>query len=137
MEEIRLNKFQILEGKYLYPEDLIELIPTKHFWDRLIEREEGVLLIPTKVRVTPENIHSGKSRDGKTLHSVVIRLEYNKFRLIYMCFNPYDGGLKTVWFADKKKYRNHDTNVQTTMHQANSEQTVSDVRSESNPGNSS
>jgi hypothetical protein len=99
MEERFLTRSEVLDEGFLYPEKEITLIPTKHFWDRLEERG-SLLYFPNPVQVTRENIHSGKTRDGKTLHSVVIRLDYGS-KCIYLCFNPYDSGLKSVCFNDK------------------------------------
>lgn len=73
------------------------------------------------VRVTKDNIHSGKTDDGKQLVSVVVRLNYNRTKFIFLAFNPYDGGLKTVWFRDKSKKHESKVNDQ------DSEQAVRDT----------
>jgi len=57
------------------------------------------------VRVTKENIHSGKTEDGKTLKSVVVRLKYSPTKYIFLVFNPFDGGLKTLWFRERRHKR--------------------------------
>lgn len=98
---------------------MVKLIPTKHFISRLEERGLGLSVIPTMVRVTPSNIHSGKTEDGKVLKSVVVRLKYSDSKYIFLCFNPRDGGLKTLWFRERGSYGNRrkgDTvNVQDTQ----------------------
>jgi hypothetical protein len=96
-----LTRTQILNGTYVYPSDLIKLKPTKHFIERLEERGIGLDCIPTLVRVTKDNIHSGKTDDGKELVSVVVRLKYSTNRYVFLAFNPIDGGLKTLWFREK------------------------------------
>ena len=98
-----LTRTQLLQGNYQYPADLIKLKPTKHFIDRLEQRGIGLNCIPTMVRVTKDNIHSGKTGDGRELKSVVVRLKYSTTKYIFLCFNPFDGGLKTIWFRDKNK----------------------------------
>ncbi len=98
---MELTRKQILRGNFVYPSDLVKLYPTKHFIDRLDERGLGLDCIPTLVRVTKDNIHSGKSDDGKKLDSVVIRLVYSTSKYIFLAINPFDGGLKTLWFRDK------------------------------------
>jgi hypothetical protein len=100
MEE--LTRTQILERNLPFPSDLVKLIPTKHFLARLEERGLGLDIIPTMVRVTKDNIHSGKTEDGKTLRSVVVRLKYNATKYIFLAFNPNDGGLKTLWFRERR-----------------------------------
>jgi len=114
-----LTRTQILQGTFMYPDDLIKLIPTKHFASRLEERGLGLTIVPTMVRVTPNNIHSGKTEDGKVLKSVVVRLKYSDSKYIFLAFNPFDGGLKTLWFRERGKYGNRrkgDTaNVQDTQ----------------------
>lgn len=105
-----LTRTQLLQGTYLYPTELVKLVPTKHFVERLEQRGIGIDCIPTMVRVTKDNIHSGKTDNGKDLISVVVRLKYNSSRYIFLCFNPLDGGLKTLWFKDKK-YKQWKTKV--------------------------
>ena len=103
---IELTRTQILQGNYRYPDELVRLKPTKHFLNRLSERGIGINCIPTVVRVTRDNIHSGKTLDGINLTSVVVRLKYTYNRYIFLCYNPFDGGLKTLWF--REKVRNED-----------------------------
>jgi len=98
-----LTRTQLLKGEYIYPEDLIYLKPTKHFVERLEQRGLGLECIPTMVRVTKDNVHSAKTDNGKELRSVVVRLKYSSTRYIFLCFNPFDGSLKTLWFRDKNK----------------------------------
>lgn len=98
---MNLNRTQILNKKFFYPKGLIKLSYTKHFLDRLFERRVGIECIPTLVRITENNIHSGKTRNGKSLSSVVIRLFYKRNLDMYICFNPFDGGAKTIWFEKK------------------------------------
>lgn len=98
--QMSLTRTQILTGNYLYPKELVKLKTTKHFIDRLEERGIGVNCIPTVVRVTKDNIYCGEA-DGNELTSVVIRLNYNSSRYVFLCFNPKDGGLKTLWFKEK------------------------------------
>lgn len=100
---MELTRKQILAGNYLYPKELVKLYPTKHFTDRLEERGIGINCIPTLVRVTKDNIHSAKTEDGKQLNSVVVRLTYNSSKYIFLAFNPFDGGLKTMWFREKRR----------------------------------
>lgn len=57
--------------------------------------------IPTMVRITKDNIHSAKTEDKKHLHSVVVRIQYSSTRYLFLCYNPYDGALKSIWFTDK------------------------------------
>lgn len=102
MEE--LTRTQILMGNYHYPSDLIKLRPTKHFMNRLEERGIGLQCIPTLVRVERNNIHSGKTEDGINLKSVVVRLKYSSKYYIFLCFNPFDGALKTLWFRNRNIY---------------------------------
>lgn len=104
---MNLTRTQILNGDFKYPEGFIALKPTNHFKERLAERGIGLECMPTQVRVTKDNIHSGKTNDNKHLHSVVIRLKYNKYTNLFMCINPYDGAGKSLWFEDKKGKRRH------------------------------
>lgn len=91
-----------MNGNYLYPKELVSLKPRKHFIDRLEERGIGVNCIPTMVRITKDNIYCGEA-DGKYLTTVVVRLKYTSNRYVFLCFNPFDGALKTLWFKDKKE----------------------------------
>lgn len=98
-----LTRTQILKGNYVYPSELIKLKTTKHFVERLEQRSIGVDCIPTMVRVTKDNIYCGDA-EGKELVTVVVRLNYNSTRYVFLCFNPKDGALKTLWFKEKKKW---------------------------------
>lgn len=100
---MELTRTQILKGDYEYPDKMIMLKPTRHFLNRLEERGIGINCIPTMVRVTRNNIHSGKTEDGKRLYSVVVRLRYTSSRWVFICLNPFDGGAKTLWFQDIQK----------------------------------
>ena len=101
MEE--LTRRQLLEKKFQFPSEMIKLIPTNHFTARLEERGLGLACIPTLVRITEDNVHSGKTKDGKTLSSVVVRLEYNKRLNIFLALSPKDGALKTLSFRERRR----------------------------------
>lgn len=98
-----LTRKQILAGNYLYPTELVKLRTTKHFIDRLEERGIGVDCIPTMVRVSKDNIYCAEV-EGDQFTSVVVRLKYMPGRKLFLCFNPKDGFLKTLWFKDKTKW---------------------------------
>jgi hypothetical protein len=98
---MELTRTQILKGNFVYPDELVKLHPTKHFIERLDERGLGLDCIPTLIRVTKDNIHSAKTEDGTKLNSVVVRLVYNASKYLFIAFNPFDGGTKTLWFRDK------------------------------------
>lgn len=89
-----------MKGNYVYPSDLVKLKTTKHFVERLEQRGIGVDCIPTLVRVTKDNIYCGEA-EGDKLTSVVVRLKYGSSRYVFLCFNPVDGYLKTLWFKEK------------------------------------
>lgn len=98
---MELTRTQLMSGKYSYPNDLIKLYPTKHFMDRLDERGIGLDCIPSLVRVTKDNIHSGKTNEKDELVSVVVRLNYSSTKYVFLVINPLDGALKTLWFREK------------------------------------
>lgn len=99
---MNLSRHQILEGNYIYPTELVTLKPTKHFKERLENRGLDLECIPSVIRITKDNIHSAKTEDNKHLHSVVVRLKYNK-KYMYICYNPFDGGAKSIWFSERGK----------------------------------
>lgn len=96
-----LSRTQILKGNYNYPRNLIKLRTSKHFQERLEQRGYGIDCIPTLVRVTKDNIHSAKTDNGKDLNTVVVRLKYSSKRYLFICFNPFDGMCKTLWFKSR------------------------------------
>jgi hypothetical protein len=98
-----LTRSQILTGKYYFPREMVNLIHTNHLEERMKERGIGLNILPTKVRVSEDNIHSAKTDDGVNLNSVVVRLKYSSTKFLFLCFNPIDGAVKTVWFRDKKR----------------------------------
>lgn len=93
-----LTRTQILKGDYVYPSEMVKLRMSKHFIQRLEERSVGLACIPSMVRVTKDNIHSAKTEEGKELTSVVVRIKYSSSQYLFLCFNPFDGQLKTLWF---------------------------------------
>lgn len=99
-----LTRTQILEGNYTHPTDHVKLIPTKCFMNRLEEKGLELDCIPTLLKVTKENIHSGKTEDGETLKSVVVRIKYSSRHYMFLCLNPYDGAVKTLWFRKRNNY---------------------------------
>lgn len=104
---MELTKEQLMKGTYKYPQRLVKLEPTKHYLNRLEERGLGLECMPTMVRVTKENLHSAKTIDGIHLYSVVLKLKYTDTKWLFLCLNPFDGGVKSMWFRDKnRKYGN-------------------------------
>lgn len=97
-----ITRQNILKGNYIFPTELVYLKQTKHVKERILDRTTGLIVVPEYVRVTLDNIHSAKCDDGKHLHSVVVRLDYNKQKWLFMCLNPFDGALKTIWWTNKK-----------------------------------
>lgn len=96
---MKLGRQQILGGNYLYPSGLITLKITDHFEKRLEERGVGLGCMPTKVRVTKDNIYSAKiTKDGRRFESCVVRLKYSKTRYLFVCFNPNNGTAISMWF---------------------------------------
>lgn len=96
---MNLSRSKLLSGDYIYPTELVSLKPTEHFKERLEERGIGLECIPSMVRITRDNIYSGKIRNitQKRLMSVVIRLKYNS-KYMFICYNPFDGAAKSIWF---------------------------------------
>lgn len=117
-----LTRTQLLKGNYSFPKDFVKLWRTKHFAERLKERGMATLTLPSSVKIDKKNIHSGKTEDGKTLTSVVIRVPYTKDVYVFLCFDPNDGGLKTLWFRDK---RERNGNSRRDANNQDSKQTVS------------
>lgn len=98
-----LTRKQILNGSFVYPSELVKIRMTKHCIERLEQRGVGLECIPSLIRVTRDNIHSGKTENGVDLSSVVVRLDYTSSKFIFLALNPKDGGVKTLWFRDKNK----------------------------------
>lgn len=99
---IELTRKQILEGKYEYPKGYITIKPTNHYLERLEERGIGLACVPWTVKVTKDNIYSGKTWDGKNLTSVVIKLKFSRWEDVFICLNPFDCGGKSIWFKEKR-----------------------------------
>lgn len=120
-----ISRTELVNGNFVFPSEMVKLVPTKHFIDRLEERGIGLDCIPTIVRVTKDNLHSAKTEDGKILYSVVVRLKYSSTKYIFLAFNPIDGALKTLWFKDRYGNRGR-------IDTGDSGQAVRDNRSEEN-----
>lgn len=98
-----LTKEDVLKGKYYYPKTEIKLIATNHVLIRMKERGLDPSQIPAQVKVTSENIHSAKTYDGITIKSVVIKSKFDDDRYLFLVINPFDGGLKSMWFRPKRR----------------------------------
>ncbi len=98
--ERELTKREIIAEKLRYPSGFITLKPTKHCIERLQERGRELDFLPSIIKVTTKNMVSGKTKDNKRLCSVVVKVRYTCTKWLFLCFNPYDGGLKTVWYKD-------------------------------------
>lgn len=99
-----LTRQQILASNYRYPSHLISLKPTKHFLKRTQERVRGFNCVPTMVRITKDNIYCATlSKNRRSFSTVVVRLKYTNTSYIFVCFNPYNGYVKTIWFEDSTR----------------------------------
>lgn len=101
VNEISLTKEEIIEGNYHFPKESLVLVPTLHALEMIQSRNLNSNRIPLMVCVTSNNIYSGKCRDGKRLHSVVIKLKYDEKNDLFICINPFDCAMKTLWLKDK------------------------------------
>lgn len=96
-----LNKKDILKGEYYFPKENLVLIPSRHALEMIENRKIDTNKIPMMICVTNNNIYSAKCRDGKRLHSVVIKLKYDKIKDLFICLNPFDSAMKTIWLNNK------------------------------------
>lgn len=101
--KIELTREEILKGSYRYPKNFINIYPTSHCIERLDERGKELDFLPSMVRITEDNIWSGRTKNGKRLISIVIRLKYKCSKYLFICFNPWDGFIKTIWFKDANR----------------------------------
>ena len=102
----RYNRNQILENNMNFETDFINLKYSFHANQRLEERLSGSLIVkPSVVKVTKNNIYSGASNDGINLYEVVVRLRYKPSEWCFLVFLPHNGFVKTVYFREivKKK----------------------------------
>jgi len=102
---IKLSRKEVIDG-YKWREGLIPLVLSKHAQRRIEERVEGeFIIVPTVVRITKQNICSGRSKDGKKLSSVKIRLDYKNDKWMFLVVCPNSGVVKTLYinYKDAKK----------------------------------
>ncbi len=101
-----LNRKEVLEGGYEYRTGLIPLILSKHAIRRIAERIDGeFIIVPSVARITKENICSGRTKDGKFLTNIKIRLDYKRDKWMYLVICPSSGVVKTLYinYKDAKK----------------------------------
>ena len=100
----RYNRSQILNSDIKFETDFINLVYSFHANQRLEERLNGNLLLkPTIVKVTKNNIYCGATNDGETLYEVVIRLRYKPSEWCFLAILPHTGFVKTVYFRPLTK----------------------------------
>ena len=93
-------------SNFKWRKGLIPLRLSNHAKRRVEERILGeFVIVPTVCRITENNICSGRSKDGKKLISVKIRLEYTKDKWLYLVVCPDSGVVKTLFlnYKDAKK----------------------------------
>jgi len=99
------SRKEVIE-KFRWREGLISLQLSKHCLRRIEERVDGEFpIVPTMVRITKDNICSGRSQDGKKLSSVKIRLDYKRDKWMFLVICPFSGVVKTLYinYKDAKK----------------------------------
>lgn len=100
-----ISRKEVLKA-YKWREGLIPLSLSNHALRRIEERVDGEFpIIPTVVRITRNNICSGRSKDGKKLTSVKLRLDYKRDKWMYLVICPNSGVVKTLYinYKDAKK----------------------------------
>ncbi len=104
MEEIKVTRKDIIDG-YKWREGLIPLSLSNHAKKRAEERVDGEFpIVPKIVRITKNNICSGRAR-GKKLTNIKIRLDYKNDKWMYLVICPNSGVVKTLYvnYKDAKK----------------------------------
>lgn len=99
------NRREVISN-FKWRKGLIPLRLSNHAKRRVEERILGeFVIVPTVCRITENNICSGRSKDGKKLISVKIRLEYTKDKWLYLVVCPDSGVVKTLFlnYKDAKK----------------------------------
>lgn len=99
------NRKEIIEG-FKWREGLIPLRLSLHAKRRIGERMLGeFVIVPTMCRITPKNVCSGRSKDGKRLLSIKVRLEYTRDKWLFLVICPDSGVVKTLYlnYKDAKK----------------------------------
>lgn len=114
---MNLTRHELVEGDYKWPEEFVRVRPTHHFTNRLAERGLGLETIPKLIKITKDNIYSGKT-NGKVLNSVVVRLKYGSYKYIFICFNPHSGAAHTLWFKEIQHGSRGITDTRTDNQQA-------------------
>lgn len=92
-------------GGMKWRKGLIPLIMSEHAKRRISERILGeFMVVPSVIRITENNICSGKGRNGK-LSSIKIRLDYSKDKWMFIVVCPNSGVVKTLYinYKDAKK----------------------------------
>jgi hypothetical protein len=98
----KLCRSELLGGAYQWPGHWIQLRWSAHARKAIEERGLAQNSIPTVVRISKDNIYSGRTEDGKTLNSVVIGLKYSYRRFLFLALDPVTGTLKTLWFRNEQ-----------------------------------
>jgi len=105
-KECKLTRKEILAGGYKWREGLIPLSLSLHAKRRIEERVDGEFpIVPKICRITKENICSGRTKDGKHLSSVKIRLDYKKDKWMFLVICPGSGIVKTLFINYKNAKR--------------------------------
>lgn len=104
-------------GQIKYRKGFIFLLYSNHAKERLQERVNGELIVaPTQIQVTDNNIYSGETNDNKKLTQACIRLNYKTDKWMFLVVVLRSGVVKSLWINDKKrKIREEVGNVQENL----------------------
>ncbi len=114
---MRVYRKEII-GKIKYRQGFISLLYSDHAKERLLERVDGELIVaPTVVQITDNNIYSGETYDNKKLTQACIRLDYKQDKWMFLVVVLGNGVVKSLWINDRKtgKIRAKMGNVQKDM----------------------
>lgn len=108
----------ILESDMKYRRGWVRLIYTDHALQRVQERMKGDKeLYPRMLNISHLNINRGYSYDGKYMHKVVVRQEFNADEWIFLVVLPGKGLVKSVWFEQKSMTKKEQTEKQWALFQ--------------------
>lgn len=100
---IRLSRKEIVAGEYKWREGLIPLLYSKHANKRLEERVNGELVVfPTVVRITMDNLYNGSVRNEKILIEACVRIDYKRDKWMFIALNIRSGVVKSIWIDEKR-----------------------------------
>lgn len=84
------------------PKGIVQLYYSTHAKERFRGKYKGLLILPSFIKLTNQNIFEIETKDRKNCSKVAVRISYDENKDICIVLNPSTGMVVTLWTNLKK-----------------------------------